>query len=448
MKKKKRILSQSIWPEARPAGPTQLSWLIGGLVALPIAFLFGVVAAFGTVQDSSGPPLTQDTVIQALTVDPVDASPEASEYWTEERFERGDTFAALLEKLGVEDSEAERLRRAPGPNGPLRWLRPGTTVQARINASGELQALWFMAGRDSLVTIERSAEGFSAAEQPAPLERQTVMKTAEIRSSLFAASDAADIPDSVAVQLAEIFAGDIDFHRDLRRGDRFSAVYEMFYHAGRAVKSGRVLAAEFVNSGRSLRAVWYPDAVRTGSSERGGYFTPEGKNLRKAFLRSPLEFSRITSGFGMRRHPIQQRWQAHKGVDYGAPAGTRVRATSDGVVQFAGVQGGYGKVLILRHAGGYSTLYAHLNGFSRGLQRGARVSQGDVIAFVGQTGWATGPHLHYEFRANGEQRNPLTIAFPAAQALTPDRLPAFLQYAQALSAQLELMRTSNLALLD
>lgn len=454
---KKRILAQPSPAEARgaPLAPSRgrrplhrLSWAAVIAVAFPVAFFLGVVTAFGTVQSSSEPLIDQETVIQALTLPTADDRAGPMELWAEERFERGDTFAALLDRLGLDDAEAERLRRALATSGPARWLRPGTTVQARVTTEGVLQSMWFMAGRDSLVMIERSAEGFTITEQQAELQRQVLMKAAEIRSSLFAASDAANIPDSVAVQIAEVFAGDIDFHRDLRRGDRFSVVYEMFYHAGREIKSGRVLAAEFVNNGRSYRAVWYPDAIRSGTSERGGYYTPDGKSLRKAFLRSPLEFSRVTSGFGMRMHPIQQRWRAHKGVDYAAPMGTRVRATADGIVDHAGVQGGYGNVLVLRHPGGYTTLYAHLSGFSRGLQRGARVSQGDVVAYVGQTGWATGPHLHYEFRVNGDHRNPLTIAFPAALPLTPERLPAFMQHARGLTAQLELMRTADLALLE
>jgi murein DD-endopeptidase MepM/ murein hydrolase activator NlpD len=452
---KHEILAQSNTPSSRrarsPIALRHLSWAAAGGIALPVAFFFGVVTAFGTVQESSEPLVTQNTVVEALALQAtaISATPD-TDFWTEDRFERGDTFATLLERLGVDDVEADALRRAAGSSAPLRWLRPGTTVQAKVNAAGQLQSLWFIASRESIVTLERRPDGsgFIASEEAAPLQKQAVMKSGEIRSSLFAATDAADIPDSIATQIAEMFAGDVDFHRDLRRGDRFSVVYEMYRHAGREVKAGRVLAAEFVNNGKSFRAVWYPDAVRAGSTERGAYFTPEGKNLRKAFLRSPLEFSRVTSGFGMRMHPIQQRWRAHNGVDYAAPNGTRVRATGDGVVEFAGAQGGYGNLLVLRHAGGYTTWYAHLSGFAKGVSRGSRVSQGDVVAFVGATGWATGPHLHYEFRANGEHRNPLTIAFPAAQPLTPDRLPAFLQHANGLAAQLDMLRSSNLALLE
>jgi murein DD-endopeptidase MepM/ murein hydrolase activator NlpD len=271
------------------------------------------------------------------------------------------------------------------------------------------------------------------------------MKSAAIRTSLFAATDDADIPDSVASQLAEIFAGDIDFHRDLRQGDHLSAVYESFAFNGREVKSGRVLAAEFVNQGKSLRAVWYADddAGRTGA-----YYTPEGKSLRKAFLRSPLEFSRISSGFGLRMHPIQQRWRQHTGVDYAAPEGTRVKATADGIVDFVGQQGGYGNIVHIRHHSGYATWYAHLSAFAKGLRRGMRVAQGDVIGFVGHTGWATGPHLHYEFRVNNQFRNPLAISFPAAQPIAADRLPRFNARTQPLLAQLELLRHSNVALLE
>ena len=234
----------------------------------------------------------------------------------------------------------------------------------------------------------------------------------------------------------------MDFHRDLRRGDRFTVVYEMFFHNGRAVKSGRVLGAEFVNGKRAFRAVYFEGA------EGKGYYTPEGKNLRKAFLRSPLEFSRVSSGFGMRQHPIMQSWRAHKGVDYAAPSGTRVRATSDAVVDFAGRQGGYGNMLVLRHHGGITTVYAHLQGFAPGVKKGARVSQGEVVGYVGQTGWATGPHLHYEFRVNNEHRNPLTIAFPAAQPVPAAELAAFRGATGPLAARLDMLRETNLALLE
>jgi murein DD-endopeptidase MepM/ murein hydrolase activator NlpD len=325
----------------------------------------------------------------------------------------------------------------------LHLLRPGNTVTAEISSEGMLIRLAFFAGRDSLVSVTREGETYRVSEAHAPLEMRTMLKSSVIRSSLFAAADTASIPDSVAIQLADVFGGDIDFHRDLRKGDRFSVVYEMYFLTGRPIRAGRVLAAEFKSQGRVLRATYF-----AGRAGRSGYYAPDGSNLRKTFLRSPLEFSRVTSGFGMRRHPFQDTWRAHRGVDYGAPSGTRVRAVGDGVVEFAGRKGGYGNVVILRHNGQYSTLYAHLSGLARGIRRGARVEQGDSIGFVGQSGWATGPHLHYEFRIAGNPRNPYSVALPSAQPVAPEDRSAFSARAAPLIAQLDLLSGTNLALLD
>jgi murein DD-endopeptidase MepM/ murein hydrolase activator NlpD len=291
--------------------------------------------------------------------------------------------------------------------------------------------------------VDRFGESFGSSEQQAEVAREIEMKSGEIKTSLFAATDAAGIPDGVAVQLADIFGGDVDFHRDLRRGDRFGVVFETFYHSGQTIRSGRVLAAEFSSQRKTYRAVWFQDPWG-----RGGYYTLEGDNLRKVFLRSPLEFSRITSGFGMRRHPIFQQWRTHQGVDYGAPVGTRVRSTGDGVVSFAGWRNGYGNLIVLRHFGGYSTYYAHLRNFARGMRAGSRVVQGEIIGYVGQTGWASGPHLHYEFHLHNQNRNPLTIVFPAAQPILAIERAAFRRTAEPLVARLDLLKNSNLALLE
>src|SRR5439155_8310790 len=230
-------------------------------------------------------------------------------------------------------------------------------------------------------------------------------------SSLFAAGDATGLPDSVILQIAEVFSGEIDFLHDLRRGDRFSVVYETRDIDGHSFGAGRILAAEFVNKGVAYRAfLWRSN---DGSE---GYYTEDGKSLKRAFLLSPVAFSRVTSGFSLALfHPFLQTWRAHKGVDFAAPAGTPVHAAGDGQVAVAARQNGYGNVVIVRHPGTYSTVYAHLSRFAPGVKTGARISQGDVIGFVGQTGWATGPHLHYEFRVNDVQHNPLTIALPNAQ---------------------------------
>ena len=434
-----QILAQSTSHSHSHGAGSRIPWVAAGVVTL----LFGVVAAFGTVQDTLEP-VFASTVVEPLTLPAtLEDNDAAKVFFREERFQRGDTISTLLERLEVDDQQAERLLRSREATRPFRLLRPGTTVQARTAEDGSLLSMWFIGGREQLISIEGAGEGFTTSEQPAELTRQVQMKSGEITSSLFAATDAAGLSDGVATQIADIFAGEIDFHRDLRRGDKFTVVFEMFDHLGRPVKSGRVLAAEFINQKKSHRAVWFQDA-----EGHGGYYTPEGKNLRKAFLRSPLEFSRITSGFAMRFHPILLQWRAHQGVDYGAPTGTRVKATGDGVVEFVGRQGGYGNMVVLRHGGGVMTAYGHLSRFANGIRKGARVSQGELVGLVGQTGWATGPHLHYEYRVNNQHRNPLTIAFPAAQPVAPDRMAAFRVVAEPLAARLDLLATTNLALLE
>ena len=410
-----------------------------------------MVAAFGTVTDSRLEDIPKQLVIEQLALPTLSADADADQsFLREDRVQRGDTVMELLQRLGVDDPAAVGFLKGNATTQSLfRQLSPGKNLTARTGPQGQLQTLIFPlnGGKDQALVIERRGEQFSASEQALPLETQVVMKTAEIRYSLFGASDAAGIPDTVATQLADIFGGDIDFHRDLRKGDRFAVVYESVNYLGRAVRSGRILAAEFVNNGKAFRAAWFADPA--GGENSSGYYTADGKNIRKAFLRSPLEFSRITSGFTSARfHPVLQKWRAHKGVDYGAPTGTRVKATSDGVVEYVGIKGGYGKVIILRHQSRYTTLYGHLSGFASGLRKGNRVSQGDLIGFVGATGLASGPHLHYEFRVSDVHQNPLAMALPSAPPLMPKQLVLFRELTSTHLARLDLIRGFNLAQAD
>ena len=401
-------------------------------VAIAALAATGVVAAFATMAPVPLPAPADSPLVEALAIRTDSLVPPPSSYRREERFQRGDTLAAFLQRLGIDDAQVERLKRVRA----LQQLRPGMLVSAEVGVDGAPLYLNFLNSRDTFVRVGGAAEGYRATEERAQFEARTVMKTSEIRSSLFAASDAADIPDSVAMQLADIFGGEVDFHRDLRKGDRFAVVYELYHFSGRPVRAGRVLAAEFTNQKKTFRAVQF----------QGGYYAPDGSNLRKAFLRSPLEFSRVTSGFGTRRHPIHKDWRAHQGVDYGAPVGTRVRSVGGGFVEFAGPKGGYGNVVVVRHQGRYETLYAHLSRIA--VKRGARVDQNDTIGFVGQTGWATGPHLHYEFRVAGAARNPLSIAMPAGTPVPAKDLAAFEAHAAPLAARLDLLANGNLAQLS
>lgn len=441
-KEKSRILAQLL--SHRDAKPGHF-WTTIGVAA---ASLFGMVAAFGTAPSTTEISALRQPIVEQLAqpaVEPIDTSTDI--FVREERVQRSDTVAGLLSRLGVDDDAALAFLRGDAKAAAIfRQMSPGKTVTARVNGDGDLLSLIFPlnGGNDKALVIEQDSNGFRIAEQSLPLDIQVLVKSAEIRHSLFGATDAAGIPDGVATQIADIFGGDIDFHRDLRKGDRFTVIYESINHLGKMVRSGRILAAEFVNDGHAYRAVWFQ-----GADGQGGYYTADGKNIRKAFLRSPLEFSRITSGFSTARfHPVLKEVRAHKGIDYGAPTGTRVKATGDGIVEFVGNQGGYGKLVILRHQGQYNTVYGHLSGYAPGLRKGSRVSQGDVIAYVGATGLATGPHLHYEFRVNGVHRNPLTIALPTALPLASHQLARFREQTEPVVARLELVGGSNLALLD
>lgn len=321
-----------------------------------------------------------------------------------------DTASTLLRRLGVNDPAAAAFLHADA-TARLLIGRNGRNVTVETTDSNALQKLiarWSPEddGQFKRLLIERSADGsFTSRLETAPLTASTRLASGTIQSSLFAATDEARVPDAVAIQVAEIFAGDIDFHRALRKGDRFSVVYETLEGDGEPLRTGRVLSAEFVNAGKTHQALWFRDPVATG---KGAYYTMDGQSLRRAYLASPMEFSRVTSGFKMRFHPILQKWAAHLGVDYAAPTGTPVRTVGKGVVEFAGVQNGFGNVVMVKHSNQDVTVYAHLSRIL--VRKGQSVSQSDTIGAVGATGWATGPHLHFEFRVNGRHQDPLTIA--------------------------------------
>ena len=409
--------------------------------------LLGMVAAFAIVPTEDDNNYQLQTVLEQLsTQSAILLKAEDHTFLREERVQRSDTVAALLSRLGITEPEAlDFIRKNEATQAIARQLRPGKPITALTSELGALHKLFFpLNGKDALLVVERKGNSFTASEQPLKLQTHTAIKSGEIRSSLFGATDSAGIPDAIATQLAEIFSGDIDFYRDIRKGDRFSIVYETVTHNGQPVRSGRILAAEFVNNNRIFNAYWHQ--TKDG---KGGYYSADGKALRKAFLRSPLEFSRVTSGFSTARlHPVLQITRAHKGIDYGAPIGTKVRSVADGTVDFAGRQGGYGNLIILKHQGAYSTAYGHLNGFANGIKKGARVSQGDTIGFVGQTGIATGPHLHYEFRINGQQINPMAINLPSAHPLDQHQIAAFKKAIEAHHQHIALAKQISVASIE
>jgi murein DD-endopeptidase MepM/ murein hydrolase activator NlpD len=362
-----------------------------------------------------------------------------------------DTADSLLKRMGAFDPAVAEFLRTDSVARRVLQGRAGKMVQISADASGRVEKLIArfpaekpeqQATHFSRLTLSRDTQGINARLETVPLQAQTRLGSGTIRTSLFAATDEARIPDGIASQMADMFSGDIDFHRELRKGDRFSVVYEAMTADGEPLSwdsaGARVLAGEFVNNGRSYQSIWFKDAA-TG---KGSFYGFDGTSKRRAFLASPMEFSRITSGFAMRFHPILQSWRRHLGVDYGAPTGTAVRTVGDGVVEFAGWQNGFGNVIHVRHSGDRTTVYAHLSRIE--VKKGQRIDQGQRIGAVGSTGWATGPHLHFEFRVRGAHQDPRVIA-RASEAITlPNYAKAqFKQTVASLKAQLDVAQTMD-----
>jgi len=353
-----------------------------------------------------------------------------------------DTVEALLTRLGVDDLAAANFLRNEQNFRKVVLGRAGRTVTVEATDSHRLEKLtvrWAPddGGRFQRLVIEQVSGQFEARVESAPLTASTRLASGSIRTSLFAAADEARIPEQIASQLADIFSSEIDFHRALRKNDRFNIVYEALEADGEPLRTGRILSAEFVNAGTTHQAMWFEEP-----GQKGGYYTMDGRSLRHSFLASPMEFSRVTSGFAMRFHPIMQTWRAHLGVDYGAPTGTAVRTVGDGVVEFAGVQNGFGNVVIVKHGNAAETVYAHLSRIN--VRGGQKVEQGQNIGAVGSTGWATGPHLHYEYRVNGIHRDPLMAARQSETTpVSAAARPAFQHLSDVMRSQLAAAATAT-----
>ena len=408
--------------------------------------LFGAVAAFAVVPNKIAQDITVQTIVENVDLPQASiATNEQEIFWQTDHVRSDDTLSSLLSRMNIHDDKVLTFLRTSTEAQPFSGqFRTHHTIETKTNASGKLLHLEYELNDNEFLVLDATTSGFTVATETLKLEKNQILKSATITSSLFAATDDANIPDAIAIQLAEIFADDIDFREDLRSGDHFNVVYETFYSHGELVKTGNVLAAEFVNKGKSYKAVGFASA-----EGKFAYYTPEGKSLHSSFLRAPLEFTRISSGFSTGRfHPILQHIRAHQGVDMAAPSGTRIKAASDGVVEFIGVKGGYGNVIVLKHANNISTVYGHMSRFSEGLHKGNKVEQGEVIGYVGMTGLATGPHLHYEFLINGVHRDPLTVALPQTTPIDGRYKTAFETSSKSLSAQIDLLGHSNIAALE
>lgn len=441
---------QSGWQfadSALPQSHNHRKWVIVGFFSFPV--LGAVVAIAGSVQNSpvDSALINSEVVVEAVELNLADEGVYTFDpLVAEERIRRGDTLVGLLERMGVNTAGLATFLGQDKTARNLVNLRAGRVLTVQQTADGDLQWLRYKSGIDEdsqeSILVQKLNGQFVSKLESVNFEKQIVFRSGRIESSLFAAADKAGMPDSVAIQLTEIFGSDIDFHRELQKGDEFKVVYEDLTLEGRSARSGRVLAVEFVNNNKPYKAYWFTPS----GNRNAGYYNEEGRSLKKSFLRSPLAFSRISSGFTPRRfHPIQQRWKAHNGVDYAAPTGTPIMATASGTVKFSGWQNGYGNFVEIQHHSGYSTAYAHLSRFGKGVKVGQKVEQGDVIGYVGATGWATGPHLHYEFRVNRVPKNPLSITVAQAEPLDRNSFGEFKRVQLALDRRMELATAQRLA---
>ena len=379
-----------------------------------------------------------EQAIQSAVSDPL-LVPEASE-WSSVRIEPGETLSTVFETEGLDTAQWMSILELGPDARQLKRIKAGDTLEIRKSGDDLLELRYEL---DDLRTlhVERVGDHFEANTLTADLARSTRTITGTIDSSLFIAGQKAGLPVRMVMELAELFRYDIDFALDLRDGDRFTVVMEELYKDGVKLRDGDMLAAEFVNQGKVHRAVRFKDG-----EGRSAFYTPDGQSLRKAFFRTPLDVVRVSSPFNLRRrHPILNTIRAHKGVDYAAGSGTPIKATGDGKVAFMGNKGGYGRVVILQHGQQYETLYAHMSRFRAGLRAGTKVKQGQVIGYVGASGLATAPHLHYEFRVNGVHKNPVNIVMPRANPIPRSQLARFQSQIVPLIAQIETARAPRVA---
>jgi murein DD-endopeptidase MepM/ murein hydrolase activator NlpD len=422
-------------------------WIFSALL-VPAAV--GVLAynVFGLQAPAPTTNTIRDISVRALPELPLPSIPEANSTpaapltsTIEFVVRRNDTMERIFRQLKLSVEDLAAIRDLPGIKKSLDFLKPGELITV-VHADGLLQTLTRRISDTSTLSVERADEGFAAKVIETPLDVRVAQTHGRIESSLFNSGRAAGLSADLIMKLADnIFGWDIDFALDIQPGDEFTVVYEQKYRNGEFVSNGNILAAEFINDGHVYRAVRY----ESPDGQVANYYTPEGRSMHKQFLRAPVDFTYISSNFSLRRyHPILNIIRAHKGVDYAAPTGTPIRAAGDGKVDFAGVKGGYGNVITIEHGAGISTVYGHMSRFAKGIHNGSRVSQGETIGYVGMTGAATGPHLHYEYRVNGEHKDPRTVSLPNAMPIPAEYLANFQARAGQLMSRLDRAKDSEI----
>src|SRR5690349_8722246 len=367
------------------------------------------------------------------------ATPAASP-WVAVTIRSGDTLSKVFDDQGLPTTDWVQIVGMGGESKRLKQLRAGDVLHLLKGPEG-LKELTYAIDEAHTLQVSRTDAGFESIVLAAEIEHRPTYAMGRITDSLYQSGVAAGLPDKLIIELADIFGYDIDFVQDIRVGDRYTVIYEDLYKDGKKLRAGNILAAEFVNQGNALRAVRYTDP-----QGNAGFYAAGGQSLRKAFLRTPVDVFRISSNFSRARyHPVLNRFRAHLGTDYAAGVGTPIKATGDGRVTFIGWKGGYGRAIVIKHGSSYETLYGHMSRFRAGLGHGSRVQQGQVIGYVGSSGLATGPHLHYEFRVNGVHRDPRKVVLPRASALPRQYVEHFKASSAPLLAQLDALHRSQVA---
>jgi murein DD-endopeptidase MepM/ murein hydrolase activator NlpD len=449
--------NKTIRSKRRIARPFLSSRVIRGLTALVtlISTIFLALSflpdSIAKVEDSN---LKQQRLHYSVLLPEKEFSPLTSEneltnpanteknQWERITIKAGDTLASIFNKAGLSASITYNVVNLNEQTRQLARIKPGQDISLLIDESSQLTGLKYMPDETHTLIINRQQDNTLKSEiQHRPLEPIPAYKSGTITSSLFEAAAENGISENIIMELAAIFGWDIDFALDIRKGDQFSIVYNELYRDGAKIRDGDILAAEFINQGKQYQAVHYTDPK--GNT---GYFSPDGKSMRKAFLRTPVKFSHISSRFTLKRfHPILSKWRSHKGVDYAAARGTPVRASGDGKISFRGKKSGYGNTIMIKHGAKYTTVYAHMSRFAKGIKNGTHIKQGQVIGYVGSTGLATGPHLHYEFRVNGVHRNPLTVKLPAAEPINKSYRAHFEKETKSYLSMLNIMGNEPVA---
>ncbi len=475
------IKSVSLAEDLRPAPRRYGYLLLAGLTTLiAIALLSGNSEPARALQNTTGVVATQDSISEALLLPQQDAfetvtvptlQPEVSAAetpaaltkatpapapapetraatpadtdanWHQVTVKSGDSLATIFNRLDISPQQLHALLEQGGAAHNLKKIHPGQKLRVLTDEKQGLLKLAYPIDKLSTLEVSRNGEEFDISTTHRTPERREVSASATINSSLFLAANKAGMSDNITMELAGIFGWDIDFALDIRKGDSFTVLYEEIYLDGEHIDNGEILAAEFVNQGKRYQAVRYTDA-----GGRTDYYALNGESMRKTFLRTPVEFSRISSRFSTgRKHPILNKIRAHKGVDYAASTGTPIKSTANGKIIHIGKKGGYGNTIIVQHGTRYSTLYAHMSKYRGGLKNGSRVRQGQTIGYIGSSGLATGPHLHYELRVDGTHRDPLRVKLPGADPLNKKYMADFSTRAETLIAQIDLVRDVQVA---